>query len=356
MTLIKYLAKKFIPCFLGALAFFSLILVLVDLLINLWQYIQNQVPFTKICELMLLYFPKTIWYAAPLAILFGVAFTLSTLYANNELTVIFASGISLFRFTFPLLVFSFILSFGFFLFEDNLVVPLYKKKVELQKVLLNEAQSKNNDKVVVLSEQGRIVYKADYYDDINKRLYSLYVVFRNEDGSLDTILRGDSAYYNGEKWVLSKGVRYTYENGSLNFYSDLGTYDELLVELPETFQKFEISVEEVNTRDARTYIQLLRRTGLPYAEAQSVYYKKYSFPTIIFIVVFLSIGLSGKSRKNVLLSSLILCVSSAVLFYVTQMVTMYMAKFEIISPFAGAWLPVFMFTAVSIVLVRFART
>ena len=87
-------------------------LVLVDLLMNLWQFIQNQVPVAKIGRLMLLYVPKTLWYAAPLAVLFGVAFTLSSLYANNELTVIFASGISLLKFTAPLLIFSFFLSFA----------------------------------------------------------------------------------------------------------------------------------------------------------------------------------------------------------------------------------------------------
>ena len=356
MTLYKYLAKKFLPCFLGALAFFSLILVLVDLLMNLWQFIQNQVPFSEIMRLMWLYVPKTIWYAAPLAVLFGVAFTLSSLYASNELTVIFASGISLFKFTFPLLIFSLILSVAFFLFDDNIVVPMYRNKVELQKVLMKEEQSKNNDKVVVLAEQGKYVYKADFYDDINKRLYNLYVIIRNDNGSLDSIIRADSAYFYEGRWVLSNGIVYTLLDNEMKVSTANRGYEDLLVEVPDTFQKFEISVEEVNTEDARAYIELLRRTGLPASEATSVYYKKYAFPAIIFIVVFLSIGLSGKSRKNVLLSSLILCVGSAVLFYVTQMVTMYMAKFDLISPFAGAWAPVFIFTIISIVLMRLART
>lgn len=356
MTLVKYLYKKFIPCFLGALFFFSMMLVLVDLLMNLWQFIQNQVPVAKIGRLMLLYVPKTLWYAAPLAVLFGVAFTLSSLYANNELTVIFASGISLLKFTAPLLIFSFFLSFAFFYFENNYVVPNYKRKVALQKELLGEEENKNNDKVVVLSESGRMIYKADFYDDVNKRLYALYVVFRNEDKSLDKIVYAETAVWKEDHWSLSNAYVYRVKDGELTVDRRSADLSLELTEPPDTFRNFEISVEEVNTKDARAYIALLRRTGLPSSEAMSVYYKKYSFPSVIFLVVFLSIGLSGKSRKNVLLMSLISCVSAAVLFYVTQMVTMYMAKFDVISPFAGAWLPVFIFIGISIALIKFART
>ena len=106
MKLVKYLFKRFIPIFFGALGFFSLVLVLVDLLMNLWKYIQNEAPALQVAYLMALYVPKTLWYAVPLGILFAVSYTLSDLYANNELTALFASGVSLLRFTMPLLIFS----------------------------------------------------------------------------------------------------------------------------------------------------------------------------------------------------------------------------------------------------------
>ena len=130
----------------------------------------------------------------------------------------------------------------------------------------------------------------------------------------------------------------------------------LLTEPPETFRNNTIDVETVSAAEARAYIARLRRAGLPVAEATSQYYKKFSFPLIVFIVVFLSIGLSGKTRKNVLLISLVLCIMAAVLFYVSQMVTMLLARFGYVSPFVGAWFPVVLFIAISIALLRFART
>ena len=134
---------------------------------------------------------------------------------------------------------------------------------------------------------------------------------------------------------------------------------ELIGELTESyeiFRKSNVDVQSVTASEARIYVQHLKKAGLPYNEELSEYYKKFAFPFIVFIVVFLSIGLTGKTRKNVLLISLASCISASVLFYVTMMVTMVLAKHGYISAFSGAWSPVIFFTIVSIILLRFART
>ncbi len=133
-------------------------------------------------------------------------------------------------------------------------------------------------------------------------------------------------------------------------------YKERLSEGYEVFQSNVKNIQDVNAKQAKNYIEHLKRAGLPYQEELSEYYKKFAFPAVVFIVVFLSIGISGKSRKNVLLISLSLSVAAAVLFYVTQMVTMILAAGGYISPLMGAWFPVFLFIIISIVLLYYART
>ncbi len=353
MILICYMLRKFFPVFIGALVFFCFILLLVDLLTHLWQYLLEGASLKIIAHISLLYIPKAVSFSIPLAVLFAAAFTLSSLYSSNELTVIFASGVSLFRFTLPLLIFSLVLSVAFFFFEDYIVVPLYRKKTEVQKSALNEPVSYDNDRIVVLGDGGRIVYRADYYDDNAKRLYNLMIFIRREDKSLERIISAESALWDGERWLLSDAVTYANAGGKIIFLSGS---DFISAEIPETFRNISVSVEEVSSAQAREYIAKLKRTGLPYAEESSLYHKKFAFPLITFIAVFLSVGLAGKSRRNVLLISLVSCVSAAVAFYVTQMVTMLLAQFGYISPFAGAWFPVFLFTGISIALLHFART
>ncbi len=356
MKLVIYMCKKFFATFLASLFFFVLVLGLTDLLMNVWAYISRNVPAKQVLLIMLYYIPKSVWYAVPIAVLFATAYMLSDLYAKNELLAVFASGISLFKFTAPLLVISIAMSFGLFFFEDNLVVWTYAKKTSLQNQVLHKEQSLNNNKIVVMAEEGHLIYKADYYDDSVKRLYSVYILFRTEDSQFDALITADSAVWQDNLWELAGGKCYQKKDGKIQIGEVDFEYIKRLVEPPETFRNNTVSVEEVSTKEARTYIHHLEKAGLPSAEAKSEYYKKYAFPCVVFIVVFLAIGLSGKTRKNVLLISLALSILAVVLFYVLQMITMLMAKFEAIPPIFGAWFPVWLFVIISAILLKYART
>ena len=357
MKLVIYLYKQFFAVFFGAIAFFCLVLNLADLLMNLWRYIYVAASAKDIFKVLYYYIPKTISFSIPIALLFATGFTLSNLYVKNELTAIFACGISLFRFTLPLLIFSFLMSFVMFLFEDNIVVPSYAKKQALQKVVLKQEEKKNNDKIVIMSDEGRIVYKAEFYDDEAQRLLEMYIVFRDEEKNFYSLVRSDSASWNEEAkhWILSGAVRYDRTENDISMSDNVKDLEPLLTEPPETFRNNTISVDEVNTKEAKAYIEHLLKAGLPSAEALSVYYKKFSFPFVLFIVVFLAVGLAGKSRKNVLLVTLALSIGAVALFYIFQMVTMLLAKFGIIPPITGAWSPVLFFVVLSIVLLFFER-
>lgn len=358
MKLVYYLFRKIIPLFLGAMFFFSFVLNLVDLFMNITNYLQNNCAVKDIGKVMLYYIPKTLWYAIPVAILFSTSYGLSDMYANNELEALFASGVSLFRFTFPVLFLSVLMSYGLFVFENEVVVSTYEKKLNLQNTLLDKKSNANNSDVIVLSENGKIIYKANRYTDVNKKLSSVYIVFRDENKNPLAVVYSDSALWNEEKnkWDLQMPIQYSFEDGSVRVAPLNYDYLDLLTENYSIFRKNIIDVQSVNTKEAKIYIEHLKKAGLPYQEQLSEYYKKFAFPFIVFIVVFLSIGLTGKTKKNVLLISLASCISSSVLFYVSMMVTMVLSKHGYISPFMGAWSPIIAFTILSIVLLRYSRT
>ncbi|WP_407400332.1 LptF/LptG family permease [Treponema sp.] len=356
MKIITYMLRSFFPIFLGALIFFVLVLCLTDLFMNLWNYISKGVSSKDVGMIILYYVPKTVWYAIPIAMLFATAYMLSDFYARNELLAIFASGISLFRFTVPLLFIAVAMSFAMFFFEDYVVVPTYTKKVHMQELVLQKEKSMNNDRIVIMSDEGKIVYKADFYDDSVKRLYTVYCLIRDDEKNLRALIYSDNASWIDGKWKLSNPVEYKNSDEGIVMASVEEELLDLFDEPPETFRNNTISVEEVNTRQAREYIEHLEKAGLPSAEEKSVYYKKFSFPFVVFIVVFLAVGLSGKTRKNVLLVSLALSITAVVLFYVTQMITMLMAKFQAIPPLFGAWFPVMLFIIISTMLLKYAKT
>ncbi len=419
--------------FFGAMLFFSLVLNLVDLFMHIANYLQNNCSVKDIFLVMLYYIPKTLWYAVPVAMLFSVSYTLSDMYANNELEALFASGVSLFKFTYPVLLFSIVLSVGLFVFENNLVVQTYEKKQRLQDELLKKTTSANNTDVIVISDNGSIIYKTKKYTESTKKLQSVYFVFRDENKSVDAIIYSPSAVwdFNKQKWKLDSPTEYkrididnkanfgNNRDDSQIFESQMNVLDTIydtisideinpdkaeifekreknkdlepvdsgkqieqsenfeqlekkhfsmelvptekrltdrLTESYEIFRKKVVDVPSVTAKEAKVYIAHLKKAGLPYHEQLSEYYKKFSFPFIVFLVVFLSIGLTGKTKKNVLLISLASCISATVLFYVFMMVTMILAKHGYVSPFMGAFSPVFFFVIVSGILLRYSRT
>lgn len=358
MKLVFYLLKKFVGVFLVSLVFIAIILNLVDLFMNITKYLELNVPINDVLKIMLLYVPKTIWYAGPIAFLFSITYILSDLYANNEMTAIFASGISLYRFVAPLIIISVIFSFGLFYLEDKLVVSTLEQKNDLQETLLGTKEDADNSNIIVLSDNGKITYKANRYDDSKRQLRTLYCIFRTEEKKLDSIIYSDSAKWNEEKqlWELQKPVQYKKTDDSLKLMP-VDTQLLLLLNEPyDIFRKKIENVESMTSADAKIYIEHQKKAGLPYAEPLSVYYKKFAFSFIFIISGLLAIGLTGKTRKNVLLISLSLSILAVVLYYVFQLVTMVLAKTEVIPPAMGAWLPNFVFITISVLLLKYSRT
>jgi lipopolysaccharide export system permease protein len=271
---------------------------------------------------------------------------------------IFASGVSLFRFILPVFIFAIIMAVGMFFWEDRLVVNTLEKKTSLQKQLLGEEESANNENIVVISDSARIIYKAKRYRDSVRRLENVFFVFRDDAKSLEAIIHAENALWNEEKqvWELGNAVQFENEEGSLVKSPLKQKYLSLLTESYEIFRRTNIDIKNVNTTDAKIYINHLKKAGLPYNEELSEYYKKFAFPFILFIAAFLAVGLTGKTRKNVLLISLSLSIAAVVLFYVFQMMTMVMAKTGVITPFMGAWLPDIVFIFIAGVLLKFSRT
>ena len=351
----RYLLQLFFPVFVITILFFILLLQLGDLFLNLAQYLQNHVHFVTLLRVMYLYLPKCISFAMPLSVLFASSYTMGNMYAKNELTSIFASGMPLAVLVAPLVLCGFLLSIGMFYFEDRILIRFQRQKIALVNSILEPQQNLNSSDVVILSDSGTVVYFADYYDDSQKELSNVLIVLRSESGDVSTVIKGSFARWQDDHWkVIDKSVyTFTAENDVL--YQD--SIDEsVFSEQPETFQRNITSIDEMTIAQAKLFIDNLKKMGLPYHEYLSQYYRRFSFPFTAFIVLFFSVSVGGRFKKNILLMSLLFSLALAILYYVTEMMTMLFAKWEYISPLAGAFLPFLLFTVLSVAMLRIART
>jgi lipopolysaccharide export system permease protein len=354
MILDRYLVKQFLPIFFVALSMFVMLLVLIDLFANLWRYLNYEVPAREILRVSFYYLPKSLSYALPIALLFAAAYTLGDLYGRNELTSVFSSGIPFWRFSVSLLCIGLAVSFFSFFFDDAVVIPTLKMKNDLAQVLLHQQRTENNSDIVIKARNGRLIYSVDYYDHAAQILNGVIIIEQDERGRMIYNIRCPRAIWSEDHWELVNPIIYEWHGDLLRFRRLEST--DAYREEPDTFRRNMVNVEDLSARDAGLLVGDLRAAGLPFTDALSEYYHRFSFPSVSFVVMILSISMGGRFKKNILLMSLLTSLASAVVFYVTEMISMMMAKLGYIPPLAGAWFPVMVFIVLGLMFLRSAKT
>ena len=354
MTLDRYLIRQFFPIFLVAVSMFVFLLLLIDLFSNLVRYLNNEVPFLMIIKISLYFIPKSLSYALPISLLFAAAYTLGDLYARNELTTIFSSGIPFWRFSISLVIIGLFASIFSFFLDDALVIPTLKIKNDLSRRALNQHVTENNSDIVIKSRNGRIIYSVDFFDHLRLILNGINIVEMDDNGEFISQIRAPSAEWKDSYWEFNNAVIYRYEDEILRVRPL--PFSTSYNEPPDMFRRNAVNVEELPAREAGLLVKDLRSAGLPFIQAQANYYHRYSFAVTPLIVMMLSIPMGGRFRKNILLMSLFASLSVAVVYYIAEMLSMTMADLNYIPPVVGAWFPVFIFIILGLFLLRSAKT
>ena len=344
---------------ISSILFFVLILELLDVFSNLWRYINNGVALSQILHVAVLYFPKCIVFSLPISVLFSIAYTLGNFYANNELIAVFSCGVSLYKFVFPFIFMGILLSVLSFCFEEKVVIRTYREKGELTYELLNSQRDYNNNNVTIIDHRHSRIYHADYYNDTEKVLSN--VIITEDDGSgIPMRLDSNVAEWSSDDscWIFHNAVMFRwdpekklYVMNQSRVFKDV-SYDQS----PDSFRNISRNIEEMEMNTARDWIDTLRKAGLPYREALTEYYKRFSFTFTPLIVALISISFTGKFRKNVLLMSLLSSMMIAAGYYILQMVLMLFAKMGYIPPVVGAWGALFLFIILSLIMLKNADT
>ena len=354
MILDRYLMRQFFPIFSVAIAMFVLLLSLIDLFANLVRYLNYEVPFAEIMKISFFYLPKSFSYALPISLLFAAAYTLGDLYARNELTSIFSSGIPFWRFSLSLAFIGLFASVFSFFFDDTVVIPTLRVKNELARRFLHQQTAENNSDIVIKAKNGQLIYSVDFYDTGAQALNGISIVEQDDEGNFISLIRSQRATWTGEYWSFVNPIVYYWDDDLLR--TKPLPYTDAYREQPDTFRRNAVKVDELPAREAGLLVQDLKTAGLPYIEAQADFFHRFSYATVSFVIMILSISMGGRFRKNILLMSLLASLSVAVVFYVMEMISMMMAKLGYIPTFIGAWFPVASFIVIGLLLLRGAKT
>ncbi len=355
----RFVLVTVIPTFFLSLIFFVLLLQLVDVFSELNRYLSFEVPLGTVLYIQMLYLPKSIQFALPIALLFSYSYGMGILHAQNELISVFSSGVSLTRFVLPLLLVGALLGSMSFWFEDNLVIPTLREKNALSAQVLRYSVPGSTNEVIRFDDRGALVYSANRYVHAQRELIQPQVLFRSSLGELEYRLQAQKAQWNEStlQWVFTDAWKYTFvhdEPVQTEFFREFT--HERLRKPPRDFLPARQNIDDMQLAEARELIEGMVSSGFLARRERTQYHERFSFALTPFIVGLLSVPLGGRFKKNILLMSLLVSLGFSVVFFVFRMLGGLFATLGYISPQVGAWAGVVVFAILGLILIRTSKT
>ncbi len=298
----RYVVKQFIITALFALIAFTVIFVVIDLMENLDNFIDRNASATIITTYYIYFTPEIIKLMLPVAMLLSALFTTGRLSTMNELAAMKASGMSLYRFMIPLLLFSLMVS-GISIYFNGWIVPYAnQKKLTIGRMYFQrniEYVSKSN--IFMQDTETRILSIGIFDDSRNSAQFISIQDFDNNDRT-KLVQRYDAVEM---KWIDST-TSWILTNGTHRTFSESGEHISKFTSLPFPglhftpldIKKKQQKPDEMDYNDLKDFIDNQQRAGQDTSRWLVDFYGKIAFPFSNFIVVLFGIPFSSIKRRS----------------------------------------------------------
>jgi len=300
----RYVLKKFLLIFGLSLAAFLVIFNVVDVIEKLDKFLKAQMP----AELIRLYYlyqlPYYINVAIPMALLLAAVFTIGLLAKHNELAAIKSSGISLYRLSIPLLLTGVLLSLGSFLFEDAVVIPANRLRMDIE--TNNMRRHRYSQKVfftnIMYQDSPTCNIVIANFSTRDNTAHSITIQYNDQFRLTRRIDARQMVWLpDQEIWQLfDYKIRTFDENGNEIV---LPTAADTLIQFnlhPEDIVKTELNPETMRYQELAYFIKRLRESGNDSRKWEVNLHFKLAFPFTNFIVILFGIPLAAvRPRKGI---------------------------------------------------------
>lgn len=339
-----HILKTFFSYFLLLLAAFVAIFDAFTLFDLLNDITRNHASASVVAAYFRNLLPLMIYDLAPLAALVATLVTLAVLAKNNELTAFKASGISLYRITLPLLVAGALLAGGMFLLDDT-YLPYANQR---QDALRNQIKGKPPQTFYepthrwIFGGQGR-VYNYDFFDS-DSDLFAGLNVFELDPTTFQMRRRIYAAQAHWEPalgaWVLENGWVRDFGGDTITEYKTfrVTTFGEL-TELPGYFKREVLPSSQMNWQQLGRYIAGLRQAGFDTARLSVEWQKKFSFPLIAVIIVFLGAPFAFLVGTRGAIGGISVAIGIGIIYWAMAALLEAMGSVGQLPPLLAGWAP-----------------
>ncbi|MDT8068331.1 MAG: LptF/LptG family permease [Terriglobia bacterium] len=332
--------------YVGMIVMTFLLLVLLFTYFELLSdIVRNKVPVLMQIEYLINVTPSLLYQILPLCVLLAVLVTFGLMQKSNEITAMKATGVSVYRIIFPILVIAAVLSAGLFFF-DQLYIPTANTR---QETLRNEIKGKpaqtylRPDRKWIFGQQNTIYYYEFYDPDQNR--FANISIFQFDPKTFQMTRRIYAARAHWEptlqKWVFEDGWARTFNGSAIEDYRtfDVATFPKEATERPEYFKKEVKQSQEMNYQELAKYIKDLQQSGFDVVRLKVQLNMKLAYPVITFVMALLAVPFALSTGRRGALTSVAVAIGIAITYFVASGLFEAMGNANQLPAAMAAWAP-----------------
>ena len=295
--------------------------------------------------------PSVLAVFLPMSMLLALLLTITELTYRNEITAIFATGISPLRIIFMLLPIALLVGGLHFILLDRLIPATTPtlKAWGIGDYAKNKVNVDSKDPVWIRS--GPDIMRVLKVSPDGKQLDGVIIFKRSEDGRLMEQIYAESAIQEDDRWRLQKVV--VYYNGT----ETPNRLDSLIY--GGTMQAANANrtgdPEDMSLSELGSFITNKGYGVRPVYVYQTSWHKRLAALVVSLLMIVLCVPMAARFRRGGGLGYLfVVGVGLGFLFFISDGISTTMGELGIVKPWLAAWAPVFVFTALGLSFV--ART
>ena len=336
-----YIAREFLKIFAFMVVSFVALYTIFDFLEKANNFGESGVPTATMISFFILQIPEITSLMVPVGVLMSTVITLGLMGKRNEIVAVKSSGVSMLRFTMPLLLIGLALTVMVALLNET-VVPKTKAKTNyIWNVLVENQPGQLLHKEKFWFKGQNSIYRVGFYDQESQSLSD--VVYYRFDRDFNLSLRVDArrARFLAGRWVFFSGLYQ--ERIGAGAYTAM-PFEERVVDLPERpgdFSRLSKPSEEMSFGELVRYVQKIEAEGYDTRRYRVDLQGKISFPFVTLIMALVGVPLAlFKERGGSLAIGVVSGLACALLYWISfSYVRSLFGYSGVLPPFLSAWLP-----------------
>lgn len=344
LTLDLYLLRSFFASLLLMLLGFIFLFHLFTFFELLNDMARNSIPVSTVLAYLMFLTPHLLYQVMPLGALVAVLVTLGVLAKSNEVTAFKAGGTSMYRLALPLLIAGCALAVAMF-WLDSSVLPFSNQK---QDALRNQIKGRPAQTFFQPRRQwifgtGGKLYNYDWFDS-DQGVFGGLTLFVLDPNTFQMKRRVFAVRAHWEpqvhEWMLEDGWVRDFDGERVSGYSRfrVNSLPEF-TEAPEYFRREMRQSYQMDWQELRTYIVGLQQAGFDVARLTVHWHRKFAFPLLAPVIVFLGIPFAFLVGTRGALGGIAAAIAIGIVYWATSALFEALGAVGQLPPLLAAWAP-----------------